>query len=364
MRAAGGVAQGEEFLVGAHRGLQDLGGEVEEAVLDAAHQGDRPFGEAGILGEEAGVVDEVEAGSEGELSGVVGDPVGAVGRVEEDVGAFEPGGVVLEGGDGEGVGGVEAVAAGGVAGGEAVDGEGDGLGAGLAGQDAEDRVERADPAERAVAPAHGLGPGEGADGGLDGLGDDLGGGAAGAVDDGEEHVALGVGAGFELVAGEAGGAEEAVDGLLGGVGAGALAFLALARGGFGEAFDGEGQAARRREGGGVGVGEAALDEAVGDEAAQVVGGAGLHPGGDFLGEEFEEEVGHAVGSLRGARPAKPEAVREVKGECGGPAGRAPRLSAGQGVQRLRKPWVTRALAMSTKTAETSGSTMKADWLGP
>ena len=119
--------------------------------------------------------------------------------------------VVLEGGDGEGVGGVEAVAAGGVAGGDAVDREGHHLGAGLAGEDAEDRVQRADPAQGAVAPAHRLRPGEVADDRLDGLGDDLGGGAAGAVDDGEEDVALLVGADLELVAGEAGGAEEALD---------------------------------------------------------------------------------------------------------------------------------------------------------
>ena len=177
-------------------------------------------------------------------------------------------------------------------------------------------MQRADPAQGAVAPAHRLRPGEVADGGLDGLGDDLGGGAAGAVDDGEEDVALLVGAGLELVAGEAGGAEEAVDRLRGGVGAGALALLAERGGAVGEALDGEGQAARRREGGGVGVGEAALDEAVGDEAAQVVGGLPLHPGGDFLGEEFEQEVGHREGPLRARAMAKPEAVREVKGECG------------------------------------------------
>ena len=75
--AGGGVAQREELLVGAHRGLQDLGGEVEEAGLDAAEERHRPFGEAGVLGEEAGVVDELEAGGEGELGGVVGDAVGA-----------------------------------------------------------------------------------------------------------------------------------------------------------------------------------------------------------------------------------------------------------------------------------------------
>ena len=80
MRAGGRVAEREELLVGAHRGLQDLGGEVEEAGLDAAEERDRPFGEAGVLGEEAGVVDELEAGGEGELLRVVGDLVGAARR--------------------------------------------------------------------------------------------------------------------------------------------------------------------------------------------------------------------------------------------------------------------------------------------
>ena len=71
----------------------------------------------------------------------------------------------------------------------------------------------------------------------------------------------------------------------------------------------------------MGVGEAALDEAVGDEAAQVVGRLRLHPGGDFLGEEFEQEVGHArlgsspSGGSRGAPMGKPEAPGEVKGQC-------------------------------------------------
>ncbi len=189
--------------------------------------------------------------------------------------------------------------------------EGDGLGAGLAGEDAEDGVQRADPAQGAVAPAHGFRPGEGADGGLDGLGDDLGGGAAGLVDEGDEDVALLVGAGDELVAGEAGGAEEALDGLGGGVGAGALALLAGVGGAVGEAGEREGQPAGRGEGGGVGVGEAALDQAVGDEAAQVLGRLPLHAGGDFLGEEFEQEVGHRGAS--GGGTGKPEAVREVKG---------------------------------------------------
>ena len=68
------VAEREELLVLAHRGLEHLGRQVEEAGLDAADERHRPFGEAGVLGEEALVVDELEAGGEGELDGVVVDP--------------------------------------------------------------------------------------------------------------------------------------------------------------------------------------------------------------------------------------------------------------------------------------------------
>ena len=78
----------------------------------------------------------------------------------------------------------------------------------------------------------------------------------------------------------------------------------------------EGQAARRGEGGGVGIGEAALDQAVGDEAAQVVGRLRLHAGGDFLGEEFEQEVGHRGASGERESGQTGSGVREgSRGEC-------------------------------------------------
>ena len=71
----------------------------------------------------------------------------------------------------------------------------------------------------------------------------------------------------------------------------------------------------------------------------------------------------------------PRAVRDAFVELLGEAGVARCGGAGAGVghsgpltpqraKRSRKPWVTKALAMSTKTAETSGSTMKACWQGP
>ena len=64
-------------------------------------------------------------------------------------------------------------------------------------------------------------------------------------------------------------------------------------------------------------------------------------------------VRRALGRRRGCRGRR--------SWCGS---RTSRSAERQRVKRSRKPWVTSALAMSTKTAETSGSTMKACWQGP
>ena len=293
------IAQREELLVRPHRGLQHLGRQVEEARLDPAHQRHRPFGQAGVLGEKAGVVDQIEPRGERELGRVVGDGLGPRGRIEDDVGALQLFGVVLERGHREFVGRVEAVAARGIAGRQPVDDQRHGLGAALAGQDAEDRVQRPDPAQGPVSPAHRLRPREPAHRRLDGLGDDLGGGASRLLDDGEEHVALLVGPGLEPVAGQAGGPQEPLDRLVGCVGARPLALLPQRGRALGQALERQRQAARRGEGGGVGIGEAALDQPVGDEPLQVRARLRLHAGGDFLGKEFEQEIGHYGVSGRG-----------------------------------------------------------------
>ena len=231
---------------------------------------------------------------EGELVGVVADDVLAFFGVEDDVGAAELGAVVLEGRDREGAGGHEAMALGEVGGGDAVDLQRHDGGAGLVMQDAEDGLQGADPAQGAGAPAHGFGPGEASDGGFQRLGDDLGGGASGALHHREEDVALLVGADFELIAGQAGGAQEALQRLFGGVGAGAFAFFALGFGFGGQPLHRQGETAGRREGGGGGVGQARVRQSVGHEAAQVVGGLGLHAGRDLLRQEFDEEVWHGT----------------------------------------------------------------------
>ena len=56
----------------------------------------------------------------------------------------------------------------------------------------------------------------------------------------------------------------------------------------------ERQPARRDEGLGALVDQPGLDQPVGDELAQVLGRARLHARGDFLGEQFEQKVGHGI----------------------------------------------------------------------
>ena len=52
------------------------------------------------------------------------------------------------------------------------------------------------------------------------------------------------------------------------------------------------QPARRGEGLGALVDEAGRHQPVGDDLLQILGGARLHARGDFLGQEFKQEVGH------------------------------------------------------------------------
>ena len=108
-----------------------------------------------------------------------------------------------------------------------------------------------------------------------------------------ELALLGIGLDFRVGdGGEARGLEEAVDRLLGGADARALLFLAGIGRADGDALHGEREPARRREGLGALVDETLGDQRVGDGFAQILGRLALEAGGDFLGEEFEQQVGH------------------------------------------------------------------------
>ena len=90
------VSHHEAFLVGADRQPDDLVGDVEEFLLELAHQRHRPFDEAGDLFEQPLVLDQLEAAGEGEIVGVLPDHVLAPLGVEHDLGLFELVDVVVE----------------------------------------------------------------------------------------------------------------------------------------------------------------------------------------------------------------------------------------------------------------------------
>ncbi len=61
-----------------------------------------------------------------------------------------------------------------------------------------------------------------------------------------------------------------------------------------QAGDMQSEPARRDEGLGALIDEAALDQRIGDELLQVLAGLALHARRDFLGEEFEQKIGHQM----------------------------------------------------------------------
>ena len=111
-------------------------------------------------------------------------------------------------------------------------------------------------------------------------------------DPGEIGLTLLLVADLELITGEAGRAQKALERLFRRVGARALALLDGVAAGRGQPLDRKGKAARRVKRPGGGIGETGFDEAVGDHALQVVGGLRLHAGGNFLGKQFDQQVGH------------------------------------------------------------------------
>ncbi len=194
------------------------------------------------------------------------------------------------------------MAEGDVARGDAVDGEAHDLRIlGLRAEGADDRLERAYPAQRSGlhrgrAPAHRLRPRKGPDDRGQDLGQHLGGRPAGALDRRDVELALlGIPLDFRLVdRGEPGALEEALDRGLRRADAGPASLLAHVPALDGQPGDVEREPPRRRERRGALVDEAALHQRVGDEPAQVLRGPALHARRDFFGEEFEEEVGHGV----------------------------------------------------------------------
>jgi hypothetical protein len=235
-------------------------------------------------------------GGKGHLFGVVANMGRAVFGRQHHLGAGQLGRIIGEMGDREPRGRQKTVPLGGVARHDAIDVEGYDVGARLIRKDAQDRLQGPHPAQRSRPPTHGFRPWEFPDHTRHDLGDDVAGRATRPFDHGEKHLALLVGAGLQLVARQPGTAHEALDRGLGRIGARTAAFFAGGRRLRAERFKRQNQAPRRRKNARAGIGQPRRDQAVGHKPLQIFGGARLHPGWNFLGEQFEEKIGHGATS--------------------------------------------------------------------
>ena len=193
---------------------------------------------------------------------------------------------------------------------------------GLRPEGRDDGMQRPHPAERAGlrrgrAPAHRFRPREALHHLGHDLPDHLDRGATLLLDHRHIEIALLVGLHFGLIdGGQPRRLEEAADRAFVGADARALALLlhvGLARR---HALHRERQPPRRRERPGAFVDEAGLHQSVGDELAQILGRARLHARGDFLGEEFDQEVGHGGPSTSAAGRRRGDSLLPAPEQCG------------------------------------------------
>ena len=89
LRRCSRIAQHEAFLVLADGEADHLGRDLEERLVERAHQHDRPFDQPGDLLQQPGVLDQLAALREGEVLGLGLDDRLAPLRVEHDLRLLE-----------------------------------------------------------------------------------------------------------------------------------------------------------------------------------------------------------------------------------------------------------------------------------
>ena len=293
----------EALLVLLHGQHQALGRHLEERLLEAAHQHQRPLGEPCVLRQQRLVLDQRQLVLLGQRARLLGDQAAALGRIEDDFVRLEGLDVVRGSRHLERLVAVEAMPARLLAGLHLLDRERHHL----AVEHADDRMQRPHPARPPRAPAHRLGPRElGGDGGHH-LADDLLRRPSRLGDPDDVEVALllvlddmrapdGV---------EARRLDEAGDGLLRRIDARALALLGDVRRLRRHALHHQRQPSRRRVGPGLARREPLRLQPLGDEPAQILRRPRLHPRRDLLGEQFQQQLSHWGHSPRHRRQQVP-----------------------------------------------------------
>jgi hypothetical protein len=135
-----------------HRGPEHLGREAQEVLPDVTHEHNGPFHQPRDLGQQAAILDHLEPLREGFVLRVVPDVVCAFLGREDHPRLLELRRVVVEARHPEALRRHEAVARRGVARHDPVDVERHDFGATFVRQDAEDRMERPDPAQADPPP--------------------------------------------------------------------------------------------------------------------------------------------------------------------------------------------------------------------
>ena len=153
-------------------------------------------------------------------------------------------------------------------------------------ENAQDRSQGTHPAQRAVAPAHGLWPWEAADRVLDDFGHNIARGSARLFDGCEKHFALGCVALFQLIARKTGAATKPLDRLFRRIDTRAASFFANGRRVIQKPRNAKAQPSRRRKCRRCGIGDARVNQPVCDQSLQIAGGFRLHTRGNFFGKQF------------------------------------------------------------------------------
>ena len=271
--------------------MDDFGGHGQERFVKAAQQRHGPFGQAGVFDDQAFVFDQHQSGLRRSSASAFAHDAFAFCMIEDHMRGAQFRGVVIRAVDRDRAGMVKPVAHCFAAGDDAADFAMDDLTA----QQRDDARQRAHPAQafarqRCIAPALRFGPGERADQRGDGFGQHIRGRATGLFDHGKPHaIAI-----DQLVHSKPGLAQKALKRLGRRARARALGLLAerlsrqrqIARDQRKTAGRGPDVDCARRQPGAV--------QRLGKQPGEIGARAGLHPRGNFLAAQFEQEIAHAL----------------------------------------------------------------------
>jgi hypothetical protein len=286
--------QREIALVRAHRRRQHLGRQFHERIVDAADMRDRPFDETRDLVEQFGIVLETQAMGLRSRPGLALDLGPALDLVQDHMRGAQQ--VAISGGAGhvDGSGGQEAVPHRRAAEGDDAAAQIDGTVDDLAVEQRHHGMQRPDPGLAVRRPAHRFRPRECGHRAADRLRGRRRGGDARDAPHIDPRLALAVAAPLAIrkAAPVAELAQEALHGLVGGTDPRALDLFDPVGGRERQPLHDQGETARRGEGARGGPGEADALQRSADQTLQILAGAGLHAGGDLLGEELDQQVSH------------------------------------------------------------------------